>query len=209
MDVSPYIRAKSDQLNADDLLGGPITVQIVRVTEGNREQPVTVHISGGHCPWKPSKTALRVLAYAWGTDTEAWVGRWVELYRDASVKWAGQEVGGVRIKAMSHIPTPLTLHLAESKGKKKAERVSVLRAPTQSGAPTANLDGLLSDEGLTREDVDRWLASRGKGALAESDDGQIAKLAGWLAGNGKALDEIRALRDAPADGPPTETPPTE
>ena len=53
-DITPFIQAKSDQLNADDLIGGPITARItnVRVTGGD-QQPVTVELDGGHKPWKP------------------------------------------------------------------------------------------------------------------------------------------------------------
>lgn len=193
MDISPFIKAKSDQLNADDLLGGPITVQIERVTQGSRDQPVVIHISGGHMPWKPSKTALRVLAHAWGTKTGPWEGRWLTLYRDETVKWAGEEVGGIRIKAMSHITEDISLSLTESKGKKKNQRVAVLKAPAQKGAPTADLGKLLTDADLTTADVDRWLAANGKPALAEGTDASRATLAGWLAGDPARLEAIRAL----------------
>lgn len=203
MDITPFIKAKSDQLNADDLLGGPITVQIERVTQGNREQPVVIHISGGHMPWKPSKTALRVLAHAWGTKTGPWEGRWLTLYRDETVKWAGEEVGGIRIKAMSHITEAISLSLAESKGKKKNQRVAVLKAPAQKGAPTANLDELLVDAELTRDDVDRWRAANGKPLLSDMDAATIAKLAGWLAGDASRLNAIRAL--IPDDAAPLES----
>lgn len=193
MDITPFIKAKSDQLNADDLLGGPITVQIERVTQGNREQPVVIHISGGHMPWKPSKTALRVLAHAWGTDTKPWVGRWMTLYRDETVRWAGEEVGGIRIKALSHITEDISLSLAESRGKKKNQRVAVLKNPAQKGAPTADLGKLLADAGLSAEDVDRWLAANGKPALAEGTDASRARLAGYLAEDPARIEAIRAL----------------
>ena len=60
------ITAKSDQLNADDLVGGPITVKIEGVTvREDTEQPVTIRLSGGFRPWKPCKTERRVLVHAW------------------------------------------------------------------------------------------------------------------------------------------------
>ena len=195
MDISQYIKAKSDQLNADDLIGGPITVQVQRVTPGNSEQPVVVHVSGGHCPWKPSKTALRVLSHAWGVETDEWVGRWVELYRDESVKWAGKEVGGIRVAGMSHIAKAITLSLAESKGKKKAERVRVLKAPQQSGAPTADLGKIIDDNGLTIEQLNQWLADKGKPSIGESEPDAVARLAGWLAGHPEAIQEMRRNAD--------------
>ena len=59
-DITPLLAAKSDQLNADDLIAGPITVRVVsaRIT-GGMEQPVTVELDGGHRPWKPCKTTMR------------------------------------------------------------------------------------------------------------------------------------------------------
>ena len=194
-DVTPHIQAKSDQLNADDLVGGPITVQITHANQGGAEQPVILRISGGHMPWKPSKTALRVLVAAWGTDAGAWVGRWVTLYRDSAVKWAGVAVGGIRVSALSHIDQPITLSLAETRGQKKTWRVDVIRPANQkqAGAPTADLDALLVDAALTTEDVDRWLASKKKPALAGVTPEQRAALATTLAGNPKLLDAIRAL----------------
>ena len=101
MDISDAIKAKSDQLNAADLMGGPVTVQIEATKRGNRDQPVIVHVTGGHMPWKPSKTALRALAHFWGTDTTKWEGRWVRLYRDPRTLWAGKPVGGIMVSGLS------------------------------------------------------------------------------------------------------------
>lgn len=193
LDVSAFIKAKSDQLNADDLVGGDITVQIREVRKTGGEQPISIVIDGGHMPVKPSKTMLRVLCAAWGTDASKWAGRWMRLYRDSSVKWAGAAVGGIRVRALSHITEPMTLSLAEAKGKKKAERVDVLRPDDcrTSGAASASLDGLLSDAGLTLDDVDRWRTSEGKGPVADLTGEQRAALAAWLAGNPARLDAVR------------------
>jgi hypothetical protein len=45
----------------------------------------------------------RVLAAGWGWESDDWVGKFVKLHFDNSVKYAGKEVGGIRVKAMSHI----------------------------------------------------------------------------------------------------------
>lgn len=127
IDVSSTIVAKSDQLNADDMVGGPITVMIMRVVVTDSvEQPVVVHIEG-HQPWKPCKTMRRVLVVGWGADASKWVGRYVTLYREAAVKWAGDAVGGIRVSAMSHIPKRIEVSLAVAKGKKSKHLIEVLK----------------------------------------------------------------------------------
>lgn len=147
-DVTPFLTAKSDQLNADDLVGGPITVRVIsaRIT-GGTEQPVTVEIDGGHRPWKPCKTTMRVLAALWGSAPSAWVGRMIRLYRDPTVKYGGVEVGGIRISGMSHIDGPKKITLAASKKSKVEHRIDVLkveqpkpRAVLQDDAPPPSAD---------------------------------------------------------------------
>lgn len=130
-DISATIVAKSDQWNADDLVSGPVTCTVERVTVGDTaEQPVSVWLSGRNVPWKPCKTERRVLALAWGPKAKAWTGRALTLYRDDSVLWGGKPVGGIRIAAMSHISKPMTVSLAVAKGKKADRRIDVLAAPT-------------------------------------------------------------------------------
>lgn len=120
IDVSDTCKARSDQLNADDLVGGPITVSITNVSKADsNEQPVHIAISGGYQPFKPCKTMRRALVAAWGKNAAEWIGRSMTLYRDANVKWAGESIGGIRISHLSHISKQLDLALSESKGKKK------------------------------------------------------------------------------------------
>ena len=67
---------KSDQLNTDDLLTGPIQVSIEKVIVTDaKSQPVSIEISGGYKPWKPCKTMMRVMAGLWTEDTDTWVGK--------------------------------------------------------------------------------------------------------------------------------------
>ena len=56
MDVSAAIVAKSDQLNAIDLVGRDVTVTIVDVKPGPADQPVHIITDayGTGRPWKPS-----------------------------------------------------------------------------------------------------------------------------------------------------------
>lgn len=119
IDLSKTIEAKSDQLNADDLLGGPRILKITAVKAGTGEQPVALSYEGDSGkPWKPSKGMRRVLVAAWGPDGSAYPGRSVEVHREATVKWAGEEVGGIRISRMSDIKTAIVIPLTLSRGKK-------------------------------------------------------------------------------------------
>lgn len=99
------LEAKSDQLNATDIMGIDLVIRIrdAQLTQ-SKEQPLVVYFDGdNNRPWKPSKGMRRILAAAWGAETEALTGKSVKLHFDASVKYAGKEVGGIRIKAMSDI----------------------------------------------------------------------------------------------------------
>lgn len=105
MDISFAMEAKSDQLNAVDIMGLERVIKITQVNVNQSEQPVSIYFEGDHGrPWKPSKGMIRVLGGAWGTDSGAWVGRSVQIYFDETVVYAGQAVGGIRIRALSHIP---------------------------------------------------------------------------------------------------------
>ena len=123
VDLTDTVAANSQQLNADDLVTGPITVQITGVSKSTiADQPIAIEITGGWKPFLPCKTVRRILVAAWGADGTAYVGRSLTLFRDPHVTWGGEKVGGIRISAMSHIKTPLELCLSESR-KKKAKYV--------------------------------------------------------------------------------------
>lgn len=190
-DLSNTTIPKSDQLNADDLLVGPITVTITSVSRGSVEQPVIVRISGDHLPYKPCKSMLRVLMEAWGKDGRAWVGRSLTLYNDRTIKFGSDTTGGIRISHLSHIEKPLILPLTMTKGKRKAYRVDPLKAP-----PT--LEEVLAP--TTLADLDRFRASEGKPAVA---DGDAPKIAAFLRDHPNAIEKIRAWVAA---NPITQTP---
>lgn len=103
-DISKTIVAKSDQLNACDLLGGPITVTVESVNVvKSADQPVSIRIGGDRQPFKPCLSVRRILAKIWGVDSSEWIGRSMTLYCDESVVWAGEAAGGIRISHASHI----------------------------------------------------------------------------------------------------------
>jgi hypothetical protein len=58
---------KSDQLNSDDLIGGPRTIRLTKVHLTGEEQPVALHYEGDDGkPYKPCKSMRRVLVQLWG-----------------------------------------------------------------------------------------------------------------------------------------------
>lgn len=131
--MASAIIPKSDQLNSDDLIAGPLTITITGVTiRGGQEQPVAISYEGdGGKPYKSCKSMNRVLVTAWGPDATKYVGRSLTLYRDPEVKWGGMAVGGIRISHMSHIPEALTMALTATKGSRKPFTVR----PLKSSAP--------------------------------------------------------------------------
>lgn len=132
MDLTETIAPKSDQLNAEDLLSGPRTVQVESVSKGSAEQPVNIHlVEFPGRPFRPSKTVRRILVAAWGAEASAYTGRRMTIYRDPAVKFGGQEVGGIRISHLSHIDKRLTLALTVTRGKRAPHVVE----PLPSGPP--------------------------------------------------------------------------
>jgi len=144
VDISPTLIPRSDQLNADDLIAGPITITVAAVKKGSREQPVEVHYEGGDGrPYKPSKSMRRVLAYIWSPQSSEWTGRSLTLYRDDSIKFGGEAVGGIRISHASHIDAPKKLALTVTRGKRVPYEVHPLRNDGRgslASRPTAALD---------------------------------------------------------------------
>lgn len=119
-DLRPTIKAKSDQLNADQLLGGPMTIKVTSVNlSGSDDQPLIIHYEGEEGrPYKPSKTMRKLLIFGWGQDGTLWTGRAMTLFLNPEIKFGGEKVGGIQISHMSDIPKGFTLSLAATKGKK-------------------------------------------------------------------------------------------
>ena len=116
------LQAKSDQLNAIDFTH-PITFRIEKVDYNKRQpQPIKMHLEG--CkgrPFKPCKSVLRGLCKVWTEDEQSWVGKQITLFCDDSVKWAGEEVGGIRVKAVSGISEPASIRVQLNKKQRTSE----------------------------------------------------------------------------------------
>jgi len=122
--LSDTVITKSDQLNADDLVGGPIDVVITGIRRGSLDQPIIIDIDG-HIPFKPCKTVRRILIKGWGDNGHEWVGKSMRLYNDPSVKWAGVAIGGIRVSHMSNIK-PFEIALNASAKHKLRHQIKLL-----------------------------------------------------------------------------------
>lgn len=163
MDLTKSIEPKSDQLNADDLIGGKtITIKITKVSSGNADQPIRVDYEGGK-PFYPCKSMRRVLVTVWGTDGASYVGKSLTLYRDPDVKFGGIAVGGLRISHMSHITETKTMPLTASKGNKKLYTVKPLES-----TPAVDTQSIIAaGETAAKQGMDvykRWFTSISKEA---------------------------------------------
>lgn len=103
-DMTMTIIAKSDQINAADLIGNPrtVTVREVRIKAGD-DQPVTIMIEGDKKAFRPCMGVRRLFVRVWGPDASKYIGQSLTLFRDPSVTWAGKEEGGIRVSHMTGI----------------------------------------------------------------------------------------------------------
>lgn len=164
MDLTETLTPKSDQLNAEDLLAGPRTVTVDKVTKGSVEQPVDIHlVEFPGRPFRPSKTVRRILVAAWGAEATAYTGRRMTLYRDAAVRFGGMDVGGIRVSHLSHLEERITLALTVTRGRRAPYVVDPLPdAPptaTKSPSPTAIIDAFKA-LGVTLDQLEARIGSK-------------------------------------------------
>lgn len=124
---------RSDQWNADDFIGGPRTFTIAGVTVGKAEQKYDIElVEGAGRAWRPPLTVLRLLIAAWGDEAVNWTGRRVTLYRDESIRFGSDAVGGIRVSHLSDLPTgdaPFTVKLTSTRGRRASHTVEPLPPP--------------------------------------------------------------------------------
>jgi hypothetical protein len=136
--MTQSIAPRSDQINADDLMAGPVTVTVKEVTAGTPEQPVDVHlVEFPGRAYRPSKSMRRVLVSAWGKEASAYTGRQLTLVRNPEITFGRDKVGGIEISEISHLEKPLTVALTATRGKRKNFTVKPLveAAPTTPEIP--------------------------------------------------------------------------
>lgn len=138
VDMLKTIEAKSDRLNADDLMGGDRVIRVEAVKGGDKPDEVKVFYEGCNGkPWYPCKTMRRAIVAAWGEKASSYIGKLIKIYRDPDVIYGGIAVGGIRIRAFSDIEGPLTLMLAEKRGKKT--QFQFQRLEVEVPAPVADI----------------------------------------------------------------------
>jgi hypothetical protein len=208
-DMTATIAPKSDQMNADDLIAGPRTITVTRVTVNpGAEQPVDVFFEGdGGKPFRPGKSMRRVLVAVWGPDPSAYAGRSMTLFRDPKVTWGGMEVGGIRISHMSHMEGPIVLALTATQKARKPYKVLPLEVakpaePTPADKARDWAEGMIArlDAARVWEDVQALVGSP---ALAKG----LEKLHTLDKGAAERLEAARqaAMDRAVADQPPPVT----
>ncbi len=132
MNMRSTIVPKSDQLNADDLVSTEMTIFITNVKIINGDQPVIINYQNDNGrPYKPNKTMRKIMVALWGEDETQYAGRAITLFNESTVKWGGVEVGGLEIKAMSHIEKNASISLTITRGKKKTYKIAKL-SPQQN-----------------------------------------------------------------------------
>lgn len=196
MDMSTTISPKSDQLNADDLISGPRTITVTRVTAnpgGNgADQPVNVFFEGdGNKPFRPCKSMRRVMVSIWGKDAAQYAGRSMTIYRDPEVTWGGMKVGGIRISHMSGMDKPEIMALTATQKQRKPYRVDPLVVERKPEAPSAddvmNIARSHAKKGKERF-VQWWNSEEGKASRAVATP-IMAELQELVAKADAAIDE--------------------
>jgi hypothetical protein len=114
------LKPKSDQMNADDLIGGPRTIRITEMVIRAGDQPISVFFDG--CdgkPYKPGKSMGRVMMHVWGPDATQYIGKSMTLYNDLKVTFGPTQPGGIRISHISDIAEKTTVWITDKKGSRK------------------------------------------------------------------------------------------
>lgn len=151
-DMMKTIVPKSNQMNADDLIGGQTKIiKITKVSGVAGEQPVAVNYEGDNGkPFMPCKSMRRVLVHCWGKEAINYVGRSLTLFRDPEVTFGGIKTGGIRISHMSDINGPMTMALTHSQKNRKPYTVQPMVAPPSPYLPDwiADIESVPTLDGL-------------------------------------------------------------
>lgn len=148
-DLSDTIEAKSDQLNAADLMGADKVIKITDVVryvdKGVNKFYLSYEGDSGR-PYKPSLTMRRIIMKLWSKDGSVYIGRKLRLYRDDSITFGKERCGGIVIGAMSDIPSQATVKQQVSQRVYKEFKIEKLQHEDKQTWPddafNAKFDGL-------------------------------------------------------------------
>lgn len=180
VDIRAAIKPKSDQLNYETFLAGPQTYTVSKVTPGDRDHPVFIHMN--ECPatpYKPSKGMLKCIAQpdGWGDKSSQWVGRSITLYGDPTVIYGGVEVGGIKIAAMSDIAGDYETLISARRGVRKPHLIKKMEVVYYDAAKfDANLPAWIKALGGDASKADGLIAKIEQGSGCKFTDEQKAQI---------------------------------
>jgi hypothetical protein len=213
MDITATLAPKSSQLNADDLIAGPRTITITKVTAGNNEQPVAIHFDGDSGrPWYPCKGMRRVIVAAWGPDSSQYIGRSVTLFRNPEVTYGGIQVGGIQISHLSNLDSPLSIALTMNRQKRTPYKVQPLKTapapaapapapPAAAADPAAAAYAACKKAGLTDAGIEALCLKASDGAYTSLAD-LSPKMLAWLASARLTPDRVAEFNGTTAEAEP-------
>ena len=140
MDITESLQPRSDQINADSIPADQtMIVTISRVVPGKASQPYDFELAEfpGRA-YRPGVTMRRVIAAAWGRESDDYRGRRMELYTDPTVRFGKEVTGGIRIKSLSHIKKPLKVRVTIGQGR----RGDYMVQPLPDAAPSSPVQHL-------------------------------------------------------------------
>lgn len=141
LNIAPFIEAESDRIVGDDLIAGPRTFTVSKVSgviDEKKKKRLVLQLDGANKPFIPCKGMARLLGHFWGADAAKWVGRVLTLYRDPDVRFGADTTGGVRVCAVSDIDRTEKVPIRTSQKSVKTYEVKPVEAPKpQPGKQTA------------------------------------------------------------------------
>jgi hypothetical protein len=140
-DLVASAAAKSDQIDADNLIGGiTMDVTIKAVQRGpSQEQPLQLVLEETSKFYRPSKTFRRALIGCFGDEPGAWIGQRIRLVRNPDTMFGGVKVGGIEVSHAS-IAAPIVLMLSTKRGKKSEVKINVLPKKASTPKPVSSKD---------------------------------------------------------------------
>ena len=144
--------ARSDQINAADLIGNTrtITIKEVRIKAGE-DQPVTILIEGDKKAFRPCLGVRRLMVRVWGPDASKYIGESMTLFCDPKVTWAGKEEGGIRVSNMTGLEEEIVEYMRISRTATKPYKIKPLKMEQrQQRQPDPNAAANWANEHIAR-----------------------------------------------------------